>query len=53
MTRDEDVMDNARVKVIVKSIEGGKKYFWSIFPYWKFNKRTNSRELFTGNPDAD
>ena len=47
------VMDNTRVKVIVKSVENGEKYFWSIFPYWKFNKRSNSRELFTGSPDND
>ena len=29
------VIKRTRVKVIVKEVEGGKKFFWSIIPFWK------------------
>lgn len=29
------VLDELRIKVIVKQIEKGEKYFWSIIPFWK------------------
>lgn len=36
--------ENIRLKVIVKTI-GGKKYFWSVIPYWGINKKTSQRIL--------
>jgi len=29
------IIKNTRIKVIIKEIEGGKKFFWSIIPFWK------------------
>lgn len=29
------IIDKRWIKIIVKEIEGGKKFFWSICPYWK------------------
>ncbi len=27
-----------RLKIIIKEVEGGKKFFWSIIPFWKAKK---------------
>jgi len=46
------IIKNVRVKVIVKEIEGGKKNFWSIYPYWKQQKRYDGKTkkaLFEGD----
>lgn len=32
------IINGHRVKVIVKEIEGGKKFFWSLIPFWKTRK---------------
>lgn len=37
------VMRKTRVKVIVKEVEGGKHFFWSIIPFWK-----TRRDAFSG-----
>ena len=37
------VVKKTRVKVIVKEIEGGKHFFWSIIPFWK-----TRRDEFSG-----
>lgn len=47
------VLDNVRVKVIVKEVLGGEKHFWSIIPYWNIDKEASRRILYSGNPDAD
>ena len=47
------VLENVRVKVIVKEVLGGEKYFWSIIPYWSIDKAYRKRLLHTGNPDVD
>lgn len=36
------VLDNLRVKVVVKQVGKGEKYFWSIIPAWK--KETTSHK---------
>ncbi len=41
------VLENVRVKVIVKEIEGGEKHFWSIIPYWNIDT-VNSRRILHG-----
>ncbi|MFA6006366.1 MAG: hypothetical protein WC764_01415 [Candidatus Paceibacterota bacterium] len=47
------VLDNVRVKVIVKEVAGGEKYFWSIIPFWKINKEAKKRILHGGDPEND
>ena len=42
-----------RVKVIVKEIQGGEKFFLSIIPFWGTDKLTGERVLHTGNPEND
>lgn len=32
------IVNKARVKIIIKEVEGGKKFFWSIIPFWKPKK---------------
>lgn len=46
------VIERNRVKVIVKQIEGGESFFWSIIPFWRMDKFRN-RILHEGNPDID
>ncbi len=29
------ILGDVRIKVVVKDIDGGKKFFWSIYPHWK------------------
>ena len=41
-----------RVKVIVKQIDGGEKFFLSIIPFWGVNKR-GERIMHSGNPESD
>ncbi|MDO8490228.1 MAG: hypothetical protein Q7S47_02310 [bacterium] len=45
------VLDDFRVKVIVKEVRGSEKYFWSIIPYWKAGNGNGRRILYSGNPD--
>lgn len=39
------VINNIRVKVIVKHIIGGLKHFWSVIPYWRIDKNGSKRIL--------
>jgi len=47
------VLENIRVKVIVKEIIGGEKHFWSVIPYWNIDKIGSKRILHSGNPSFD
>lgn len=47
------VIDKVRVKIIVKQIENGQRFFWSIIPYWGINKNTKTRKLYNGSPEQD
>lgn len=47
------VIENIRVKVIVKHVEGGEKFFWSIIPFWRVNGEASKRILHTGNIEED
>ena len=42
-----------RVKVIVKQVEGGEKFFLSIIPFWGIDKSTGSRIIHSGHPESD
>ena len=43
--------DQSRVRIVVKQIDGGQPYFWSIIPYWR--QRDQGKELFEGDPEED
>ncbi len=45
------VIDDVRVRVIVKQVNSGELCFWSIIPYWKSDGK--NRLLGFGNPEAD
>jgi len=48
------IMDEIRIKVIIKEIIGGEKYFWSIIPCWKQDKTIlNKKILHEGNLEKD
>ncbi len=47
------VIKGNRVRVIVKQIDGGKKFFWSIIPFWGMNIDTMTRLLHDGVPEED
>lgn len=47
------ILENVRVRVIIKQIENGPKYFWSIIPFWKMDKITLKRKMFNGDPEND
>lgn len=39
------VLDNIRLKIIIKNVAGGEKSFWSVIPYWKIDKKNGKRIL--------
>ena len=47
------VLENTRVEVIIKQIDGGQKFFWSIIPYWKIDSINSRRVLHSGDPEHD
>lgn len=47
------VIENVRLKVIIKQVAGGEKHFWSVIPFWKINKETSRRVLHSGDPEND
>lgn len=47
------VLENVRMKVIVKQVLGGEKHFWSVIPYWKIDSTNSRRVLHSGNPEND
>jgi hypothetical protein len=47
------VLKRNRVRIIVKQIENGQKFFWSIVPFWKMNEETMVRILHEGIPEED
>ena len=47
------VLENKRIKVIVKQIGDGEKFFWSLIPFWGVNKERGHRKMFSGNPQVD
>ena len=46
-------VSKVRVKVIVKEIDGGEKFFLSIIPFWGIDKKTANRVMYTGNSEID
>ena len=46
------VLENRRVRVVVRHLAGGEKHFWSIQPFWK-EDHNGRRKLSYGNPATD
>lgn len=47
------VIKRVRVKIVIKQVENGQRFFWSIIPFWGVNKETKRRKLYGGNPEED
>ena len=47
------VLENVRVKVIVKEVLGGEKHFWSVIPFWGIDKEARKRILHSGDMEHD
>jgi hypothetical protein len=47
------VVKRNRVRIIVKQIGNGQKFFWSIVPFWGMNEETMTRILHDGMPEED
>jgi hypothetical protein len=47
------VIKRNRVRVVIKQIDYGNKFFWSIIPYWQMNLETMTRLLHDGEPEID
>lgn len=47
------ILDKTRVRVVVKQIGTAPKYFWSIIPFWKINRKNGKRKLHYGSPEHD
>ena len=47
------VIKRNRVRIIIKQIDNGQKFFWSIVPFWGMNNETISRILHDGVPEED
>ena len=47
------VIKRNRVRIVVKQIENGQKFFWSIIPFWGMNQETMTRILHEGEPEED
>jgi len=45
------ILDNIRLKVIIKNVIGGEKHFLSVIPYWRIDKKTGQRILHGGNTE--
>ena len=47
------VVGKYRLRVILKQVGEENTYFWSIIPYWRFNRKTRTRKMHEGNPEED
>ena len=43
------ILEDKRVRVVIKQVEAGPKYFWSIIPFWKVDKNSGKRKMSSGN----
>ena len=50
------IINKHRLKVIVKEIQGGNKFFWSLIPFWKVGKNVinhNKKILHEGDLEVE
>ena len=47
------ILDEWKIKVIVKQVGNARPLFWSVIPNWRTGKRDRRRYLYKGNLEAD
>lgn len=50
------IINDLRMKIIVREVTGGKRNFYSVYPSWKTENDGQGgkrKKLFTGNPEID
>jgi len=47
------VVEEVRIKVIVKRTASGPYTFWSIIPFWGIQQSGTKRKLYSGHPKED
>jgi len=49
------IINQSRIKIIIKQISGGNKFFWSLIPFWKNDKKNsgNKKILHAGDLEID
>ncbi len=50
------IIKSMRLKIVVKEIEGGNKFFYSLYPSWRIEEHTNGNKkkvFYSGNPEED
>ena len=47
------IIKRNRVRIIIKQVDGGPKFFWSLVPFWGMNEETKNRILHDGMPEED
>ncbi len=47
------IVKGSRIKIVVKQVGEGQKFFWSLIPLWGMNKSTKVRILHEGIPEED
>lgn len=47
------IVGELRAKVIVKEVEGGVKFFYSIHPFWKKDHRNGKKLMYSGDLEED
>jgi len=48
------IIKTVRLKIIIKEIEGGEKFFYSLYPTWKKTKDDPKKKIFySGNLEED
>jgi hypothetical protein len=45
------IISGCRIRIVVKKVDNGPYYFWSIIPYWK--QGDYRKKMFEGNPESD
>jgi hypothetical protein len=47
------VVKRDRAKIIVKQVDAGEMYFWSLIPFWGMNNETMERILHDGDVESE
>ncbi|MDP3697591.1 MAG: hypothetical protein Q8R55_06295 [Candidatus Taylorbacteria bacterium] len=47
------ILKDKRIRVVIKQIGDGPKFFWSVIPFWKIDRNNNRRKMNYGNPEVD
>ena len=47
------IEEKTRMRVIVKQVERGPIFFWSLIPFWKMDKISGKKVIHDGKPEYD